>query len=209
MKEVSLSGSKRSNVGKKDAAKLRKEGQVPAVLYGGSDQTHFSINAVEFQKYIYSPDVFKFNLDVDGNKVQAIIQEVQFHPVTDQILHVDFLELVDGKPVRIKLPVRLLGSALGVRNGGKASQNFRRLQVVGLPNALPEAIEVNIEQIRIGQSVRVKDIAYEGLTFLDPANAVVFGVKTARGAVDEEEEEEGEEAAAEGEEAPAAEAAAE
>lgn len=202
MKEVSLSGSPRANVGKKDATKLRKEGQIPAVLYGGSDQTHFSINAVEFQKYIYSPDVFKFDLNVDGKKIQAVIQEVQFHPVTDEVLHVDFLELVDGKALKIKLPVRLLGSAIGVRNGGKASQNFRRLQVVGLPGALPDAIEVNIEKIRIGQSIRVKDIvAYEGLTFLDPANAVVFGVKTARGAVNTDEEEE--EGAEEGAEAPA------
>ena len=200
MKKAQLSGSLRANVGKKDAKALRNAGQVPCVLYGQGEQTHFSVRSVDLEKLIFSPDVYQVELDIDGTKKVAIIQDLDMHPVKDKPLHVDFLELSDDKEVKVQLPLRHTGSPIGVMNGGKLRQPYRKLRVVGLPGALPEAISVEIGELRIGQSVRISDLDVEGVTFLEPANAVILAVKMARGAVaDEEEEEEG----AEGEEAPA------
>ena len=200
MKKAQLSGSLRANVGKKDAKALRNAGQVPCVLYGQGEQTHFSVRSVDLEKLIFSPDVFQVELDIDGTKKVAIIQDMDMHPVKDKPLHVDFLELNDSKPVRVKLPLRHTGSPIGVMNGGKLRQPYRKLRVVGLPGDLPEAVTVEIGELRIGQSVRISELDVPGVTFLEPANAVVLAVKMARGAVaDDEEEEEG----AEGEEAPA------
>ncbi len=182
MKVAQLSGSPRANVGKKDAKALRAAGQVPCVLYGQGSQIHFSLDDVKVEKLIYNPDVFKIELDVDGKKVNAVIQDLQQHPVTDKVTHIDFLELNDKKPVKIALPVRLTGSSRGVMAGGKLMQVFRRLRVVGLPGALPEAITIDISGLRIGQSIRVKDLETEGLTIAEAKNAVVVAVKMARGA---------------------------
>ena len=195
MKKAQLSGSLRSNVGKKDAASLRLAGMVPCVIYGQGTQTHFSVKRTELDKIVYSPEVFQVELDLDGKKVTGIIQELQQHPTKDTIQHVDFLELSDSKPVRVKLPVRLTGSARGVLAGGKLMTVFRNLQCVGLPGDLPDAITLDIAKLKIGMSIRVKNIEIPGVTILDPANAVVVSVKMARGAVkgadaDDEEEEE-------------------
>jgi large subunit ribosomal protein L25 len=194
MKKAQLSGSLRSNVGKKDAASLRLAGMVPCVIYGQGTQTHFAVKRTELDKIVYSPEVFQVELDLDGKKVTGIIQELQQHPTKDTIQHVDFLELSDSKPVRVKLPVRLTGSARGVLAGGKLMTVFRNLQCVGLPGDLPDAITLDIAKLKIGMSIRVKNIEIPGVTILDPANAVVVSVKMARGAVkgadaDDEEEE--------------------
>lgn len=203
MKKVQLSGSPRANVGKKDAASLRREGQVPCVLYGQGEQTHFSVRGVDMEKIIFSPDVYQIELDIDGKKAVGIIQEIQQHPVKDTIEHVDFLELNDKKEVKIGLPVNLTGNSRGVLNGGKLMQIFRRLNVKGLPSDLPEEITIDITALRIGMKTRIKDVAaqYGNLTFLDPANAVVVGVNRARGSVDDDEEEEEGAEGAEGESA--------
>lgn len=207
MKKAQLSGSPRASVGKKDASALRNEGRVPCVLYGQGEQLHFSVRSVDVEKLIFSPDVFQVEIDLDGTKKMAIIQDLQMHPVKDKPVHVDFLELDDNKPVKVSLPIRTEGSAIGVMNGGKLRQNYRRIKSVGLPGDLPDAITVDISDLRIGQSVRVAGLEVEGVTFLEPADAVVVSVKMARGAVDEDEEEtEGEEAEG-GEEAAAEEAA--
>ncbi len=190
MKTAQLSGSVRSNVGKKDAAALRNAGQVPCVLYGTGVQTSFSVKAIDIERIVFSPDVYLIELDVDGKKVKAIIRELQQHPVKDTIQHVDFLEVTDEKPVRIGLPVRLKGSSRGVLAGGKLLQVFRKLNVVGLAKDFPEVIEVDISPLRMGQSVRVKSIEIPGVTILDPANAVVVSVKRARGAVDDSSDDE-------------------
>ena len=194
MKVAQLSGSPRANVGKKDAKALRDAGQVPCVLYGQGTQTHFSVKDITIEKMVYNPDVFQFELDVDGKKTKAIIQEIQQHPVTDKVMHVDFLELDAKKPVKVALPVRLTGSSRGVMAGGKLMQVFRRLKVVGLPGELPDAITIDITKLRIGQSVRVGDLETGGLKFVDAKNAVVVAVKMARGAskaaeMDDEDEE--------------------
>lgn len=203
MKKVSLSGSPRESVGKKDAVLARREGKVPAVLYGGETQTLLNLDYNEIEKLIFTPDVFEVQLDINGEKRSAIIQDVQLHPVTDKIIHVDFLELIEGKPVKVKLPVKLSGMSRGVRNGGRLAQIYRKLTVVGEKKDLPEAIELNIERLKIGQDIRVKEVSFPGIKLLEPPNAVIVAVKAARGAIEDEQEDEdtleGEEAAEAGE----------
>jgi large subunit ribosomal protein L25 len=185
-----LSGSLRANVGKKDASSLRNAGLVPCVLYGQGQQTHFSVKQVAIEKIVYSPDVYQVELIIDGKTAVGIIQELQQHPTKDTIQHVDFLELNETKTIRIKLPVRLVGSSPGVMAGGKLMLVFRTLQCVGLPKDLPEAIILDIAKLNIGGAIRVNSINLPGITFLDPANAVVVSVKMARGAIKGEETEE-------------------
>ena len=189
MKTVQLSGSLRANVGKKDASSLRSAGLVPCVLYGQGQQTHFSVKQVAIEKIVYSPDVYQVELNIDGKTAVGIIQELQQHPTKDTIQHVDFLELNETKSIRIKLPVRLVGSSPGVMAGGKLMLVFRNLQCVGLSKDLPEAIILDISTLNIGGAIRVNTINIPGITFLDPANAVVVSVKMARGAVKGEEAE--------------------
>lgn len=200
MKKAQLSGSLRANVGKKDAKALRNAGLVPCVLYGTGEQIHFSVRSVDVEKLIFSPDVYQIELDLDGTKKMGIIQDLQMHPVKDKPVHIDFLELQDDKKVKVMLPLRTTGAAIGVINGGKLRQPYRKLKVLGLPADLPEAITVDITKLRIGNSVRISSLPTENIEFLDPQNAVVLSVKMARGAVDEtedEEEVEGEEGATE------------
>jgi large subunit ribosomal protein L25 len=185
MKTAQLSGSSRANVGKKDASALRRAERVPAVLYGTGEQTHFSVKKIDIERIVFSPDVYKIELDIEGKKASAIIRELQQHPVKDTIQHIDFLEVTDVKPVRIGLPVRLEGSSRGVLAGGKLLQVFRKLNVVGLAKDLPEAIVLNIAPLRIGHAIRIKDVQLPGVTILDPANAVIVSVKRARGSVDD------------------------
>ena len=182
MKVVSLSGSPRTSVGKKDAKAIRDAGRVPCVLYGSGEQTHFSADAVKVSKLVYTPDVYKVDLDIDGKKAQAIIQEIQQNPLTDKITHVDFLELRDDKKVKVSLPVRIKGIAPGVTSGGKLQQVFRKLKLYGLAKDMPEDITLDISALEIGDAIRVKHVEIAGVELLDPANAVVVSVKMARGA---------------------------
>ncbi len=194
MKTAQLSGSLRANVGKKDAALIRNEGRVPCVLYGQGTQTHFSVSRVAIDKIVFSPEVYQVELDIEGKKAMGIIRELQQHPTKDTIQHVDFYELSETKPVSVKLPVRLVGSARGVLAGGRLMQVFRNLSCIGLPSAIPDAITLDIASLKIGQSIRVNSISIPGITFLDPANAVVVSVKMARGAIKPADaEDEGEE----------------
>jgi large subunit ribosomal protein L25 len=190
-----LSGSVRSNVGKKDAAALRRADLVPCVLYGQGTQTHFSAKKNDIEKLVFTPEVYQVELDIDGQKATAIIQDIQQDPIKGTVRHIDFFQLDANKPVRVGLPVRLTGASRGVLAGGKLLQVFRRLTVVGLPGSLPDAITIDITKLRIGQSIRVSQIDSNDLKFLEPANAVVVSVKMARGAAkgsdaDDEEEEE-------------------
>ncbi len=198
MKIAQLSGSTRANVGKKDATLTRNAGQVPCVLYGSGEQTHFSVKVIDIERLIYSPEVFQFELDIDGKKAKAVVRELQQHPVRGTIQHVDFLQLEDNKPVKVKLPVRLTGAARGVMSGGKLMQAYRSLNVIGLPGIIPDAITLEITKLKIGQSIRVGQVQIPGLTILDPHSSVVVSVRMARGAVkpaeddDDEVEEEAE-----------------
>lgn len=190
MKTVSLSGSPRVSVGKKGATSLRKEGKIPSVVYGGKDQVHFSISENDAKKLVFTPNVYLIELDIEGKKSKVILQETQIHPVTDRVIHLDFLEISDDAPFKLSLPVKLEGFSRGVRNGGKLNQNFRKLRVFGLAKDMPDAVSIDITPIKIGDKVRVTDLSVSGLNFLDPKNAVVVGVQTARVIIEEEEEEE-------------------
>jgi len=211
MKTLAISVKQRENVGKTSTRALRNQGKVPCVLYGGEKQVTFHAHENDFRKLVYTPDVFIVELDIDGSKVKAIMQDIQFHPVTDKILHIDFLEISDDKAITVSIPVILNGLAIGVRDGGNLMFRRRKIITKGLSANLPNAIEINIEDVKIGQFIYIKDIELEGCEFLAPPSSVVVGVKMSRGAVDTEEEEgeEGEEGeSAEGDapaEAPAAE----
>jgi large subunit ribosomal protein L25 len=199
MKQVSLSGSPRESVGKQDAKKIRREGKVPVVVYGDEKQVFGQVDHITLEKIVISPDVYQIDFQLEGQSYPTIIQELQFHPVTDKILHVDLLMVDEKKPVKVALPIRLTGNAIGVRNGGRLLQTLRKITVKAIANDIPDFIEVNIDKLRIGQAIRVKDLNYPKLTFLQSENSVVVAIKTARGAVDADddtEEEGGEEAAA-------------
>lgn len=208
MKKVSLSGSSRENVGKKDAKALRAAGQIPAVLYGGDKQVSFSVSAIAFDKIYYSPDVYQIELDIDGTVTNCIIKDLQAHPVSDKILHIDMYELSDDKEVVVSLPVRSTGSSVGILNGGALINNFRKVKVKGLPGNLPEEIVVDITPLNIGDMIRIGEVEIEGCTIVQNPSAVILAVKRTRVAVIEEEvvAEEGAEGAesTEGGEAPAA-----
>ncbi|MBC8464316.1 MAG: 50S ribosomal protein L25 [Bacteroidetes bacterium] len=209
MKTFALSAETRET-NKIASRALRNQGKVPCVVYGGEKQVYFSASENDLNKLVNTPDVFLVTFEVEGEKFQAILQDIQFHPVTDKIIHVDFLQAFDDKEVTVNIPVRFEGTPVGVRNGGNLSVRRRSIITRALPGNLPDAITLNIEDIKIGKFIYIGDIRDEKYTFLAPDNSVIVGVKMARGAVDDEEEgEEGEEGAegeaAEGAEAPAAE----
>ncbi len=208
MKKVSVSGSPREDVGKKDAKRLRREGFVPCVVYGGKEQIQFFTSEKSFKDIVYTPDACIIKLDINGKKMEAVLQDIQFHPVTEGILHADFLEVLPDKPVKMSIPIKVVGDSPGVIAGGKMLVKRRRLDVLALPDKLPAEIDIDISSLEIGDSVVVGELSAEDVRFVDPENAVVVLVKSARAAmmapVDLEEEEgeavEGEEEAAEGEE---------
>ncbi len=196
MKVAQLSGSLRTSVGKKDAKALRNEDRVPCVLYGQGTQTHFSAAKLDIERLVFTPEVYQVEITVDGKTSKSIIKDLQQDPIKGTVRHIDFYELDDTKPVKVGLPVRLTGASRGVLAGGKLLQVFRKLTVVGLPSALPEAITIDISKLRIGQSIRVGAVETEEMKFLEAKNAVVVSVKMARGAskgadddIEDEEEE--------------------
>ena len=203
MKTLAISAKVRNGTGKKDSKALRNQGNVPCVLYGGEKQVCFYAHENDFRNLVYTPDVFIVELDIEGEKCRAVMQDLQFHPVTDKLLHLDFLEIFDDKEVTVTIPVHLKGNAVGIRDGGILSFRRRKIITRAIPGNLPDYIEINIEDVEIGQSIFIKDLRDERYTFLAPDNAVVVGVRIARELIIEEEEEEeieGEEGAIEGEE---------
>jgi large subunit ribosomal protein L25 len=179
MKQVSLSGSPRENVGRRGAADLRISGRIPGVIYGGEKQTPFSILRNDWDKIVRQPDTLQINIEIDGKTFNTIIQEQQVHPVTDLVTHIDLLELVPGKPVKTAMPVRVTGSSEGVKSGGKLVQNYRKVRISGPADKLPDAIEVDITPLNIGDLIRVRDLKIEGCTILEAeASAVVMVTAT-------------------------------
>ena len=199
MKIASLSGSSRENVGKKGASALRAANQVPGVLYGGKTQTHFAVDEVKLSKLVINPDVFAIELDIDGTSIKCIIQEVQFHPVTDRIVHIDLLEILDGKEIKVNLPLISEGTAKGVINGGRMVTLFRRVPVQGLFENLPDALTADVSALKIGDNLRVSDLSVEGCRILLNESVLLFACKVTRAALSEEELEGGEEGEGEGE----------
>jgi large subunit ribosomal protein L25 len=206
MKSVEIQGTLRTEVGSKYAQAERKAGNVPCVIYGGEAPVHFSAPILAFKSLVYTPEAKTATITVDGKTVEAVIQDMQFHPVTDALIHIDFIQLVEGKAVTMNIPVVLNGQARGVLNGGKLKMVLRTLSVRALPNEMPESIELNITNLRIGKSIRVSDVVPAGFEILNADTAVIVTIKKARGAVDDDDEDE-EGAAEEGGAEAAAEAA--
>lgn len=180
MKKVSVSGSPRENVGKKDAKALRLSGKVPCVLYGGKEQVTFFANELELEKIINTPDVHIIDIQIGGKNYESIIQEIQFHVVNDRISHIDFMQIFPDKPVKINIPVNVSGNSVGVREGGKLIKKMRQLKVKALPKDLPDSIEIKVDDLKIGDSVRVADMKIGGIVILENPKNEIVGVKTAR-----------------------------
>jgi large subunit ribosomal protein L25 len=185
MKSVSLSGSLRENVGKKDAKKHRRDFHVPCVMYGGKEQIHFVADEKELMRLMHSPLVHLYDLSIGGKQFKTIVQDVQYHPVTDRLLHVDFKEIVAEKPVVIGVPIRVTGTAPGVLRGGKLVKKMRKLTIRALVQHLPDEITVSIDTLDIGMSMKVSDMVMENVTFLDPVSTVIVTVRSARTVVEE------------------------
>jgi large subunit ribosomal protein L25 len=195
MKTLLVKGQKRNSLGKKEAKLLRSQEIVPAVLYGDGEPIHFSVQFSEMRQLVYTPGVFLVNLDIDGTIYRAMMQDVQWHAVEEQILHVDFLKIEEGKKVKIDVPVKVVGLAKGIKAGGKLKINLRRLKVKALAKDLPDSIEINVTKLGIGHSVKVADLALKNIEILDKKSNVVVAVtitraaRSAAGAIVEEEEE--------------------
>ena len=209
MKSITIKGSKRESVGKVATKALRNADKVPCVLYGGENPLHFSANELDFSKLVYTPNAHTVVLDINGDqKINAILQDIQFHPVSDKILHVDFYQLSDDKEVNMEIPVIIEGSAPGVMlEGGTLEISKRKLRVRALPKNLPDFINVDISSLKLGDKITTAELESEDFTILHPDNTVVCKVRTSRASmsIEEEEElegeatEEGGEATAEGE----------
>lgn len=200
MKSVSISAEKRVDFGKKEAKALRAAGKVPCVVYGGETVQHFAATEIAFNNLVYTPNVYTVAIDIEGTTINALIKDIQFHPVTDRILHIDFIELLPGKAINAEIPVIITGNAIGVMNGGKLRKSLRKLSVRATAENLPDSITLDISDMKIGQKIYVRDVEANNFDILTSGNAVVVAVKTARNVVEEEEEAEA------GAEAPATEA---
>ncbi|MDU8886788.1 50S ribosomal protein L25/general stress protein Ctc [Yeosuana sp. MJ-SS3] len=193
MKSITINGSQRESVGKKATKALRNAGQVPCVLYGGDKPVHFSADELAFSKLVYTPNAHTVVIALDnGETFDAVLQDIQFHAVTDKILHIDFYQLFENKEIALDIPVNLIGNSRGVKNGGVLRRNNRKLRVKALPVNLPDFIEIDITPMKIGDKVAIEDLKTDKYTFLHSDNTVVCQIKTARAAivdeVDEEEE---------------------
>ncbi|NNM94678.1 MAG: 50S ribosomal protein L25 [Bacteroidia bacterium] len=180
MKTLTISGTVRKNKGSKDATTLRKAGSVPCVLYGGKEQVFFSVQANQFSKLLYSPDAYLVNLNLDGKEIKAIVQDSQFDKISDEVTHVDFLEALPGKSLKVKLPVLTTGSPPGVKKGGKLQVKIRRLSIKGQVEDIPDHVTLDVNGLDLGDSIKVKDMKLDKLQLLDPANAAVVSVKMTR-----------------------------
>ena len=195
MKTYQIPVKKREKLGKAETRRLRNEDMVPCVMYGGGENIHFYAHENLFKKVVISPDVFIILLDIEGEERKGIMQEIQFHPVTDKITHIDFIEVFDDKPVIATLPIQLTGAAIGVKNGGKMRQKRRYLKVKGLLKDMPDRLEVDISDVDISEVIKIGDLSYENLEILDPHRSMIVSVVSSRvalkGMVIEEETEEG------------------
>ncbi len=183
MKTFDIKGSARVAGGKKAAKLVRKNGDIPCVIYGGGQAaTTFTVAEEQFRNLIYTPNIYIVNVEIDGTMHKAILKDLQFHPVTDKLLHVDFLEVCEEKPVTIAIPIKIVGNSEGVKAGGKLQIEMRKLIVKGLIKDLPDVLEIDITNLGLGKSMKVQDIAFNGLEILNAKNAVVVSVRMTRAA---------------------------
>lgn len=190
MKTIEIVTSERKVVGKKETKNLRKNGNVPCVIYGGEKVIHFYAHKNDFRHLIYTPNVYIVDLKIDDKECRAIMQDIQFHPVTDKILHIDFYEIFAGKNMIISIPVKLHGLSIGVKEGGKLALETRKLKVKALPKNLPDFLDVDVTNLELGKTIKIRDLSYENLELLDLKNSVVCSVKLTRVAKSMTDEEE-------------------
>lgn len=182
MKTFELKGTVRTDLGKKATKAERVAENVPCVLYGGKENIHFTTTISDIRKLIYTPEVYIVNLDIDGKKTKSIMKALQFHPVSDKVLHIDFLQVTETRPVTVELPVKLEGLAEGVKAGGKLSLEVRKLKVKGLYTKIPENIVIDVTELALGKSIQVGKVSVANLEILNNKNAVVAQVKLTRAA---------------------------
>jgi large subunit ribosomal protein L25 len=180
MKSITITGSKRESVGKVATKALRNAGKVPCVLYGGDKALHFSADETAFKNLVYTPNVYTAKIEFEGNKYNAILQDIQFHPVSDKILHIDFYQLFDDKMVTMSIPVQLVGTAPGIIRGGSLRFAMRKLNVRALPKDLPDFIDADISKLDIGDKLYVTEMKNKKFSILNPENTVVAQVRTSR-----------------------------
>ncbi|HAI75280.1 MAG TPA: 50S ribosomal protein L25 [Microscillaceae bacterium] len=180
MKSVEIIGYKRANLGKKVAKDLRAEGSVPCVLYGGKEHVHFHSPMILFRELVYTPEANLVTLNIEGDVYQCILQDIQFHPVSETILHADFLEIADDKLVKMEIPVEFTGNSVGIQKGGKLLVKAKKLKVRALPKDLPDSIRIDITDLDLGKSVKVKDIIPQGYEILDNVSNPVATVEVPR-----------------------------
>lgn len=180
MKSVTLSGSLRANVGKVDAKAIREKGNVPCVIYGGKEQIHFEADIRAFKPIIFTPNAHIVEINLDGKVYKTVLQEAQYHKINDKLIHADFLEIVEGKPVTANIPVVLTGQSEGVKKGGKLVLKLRKLKARGLAHELPDTIDIAIDKLDIGDGIAVGDIDIKGVTLLNAKNVSVVSVQTTR-----------------------------
>ena len=180
MKTLEIIGFKRANLGKQQSKELRNESYVPGVLYGNGEQVHFYAPVILFRDLIYSPEVYEVDLNIEGTHYRAILQDAQFHPVNEMLLHVDFLQLQDDKPVKLDIPVKFVGTSPGVIAGGKLSVKLRTLKVKALPANLPDYVEVDISDLELGKSIKVAKVKAESYEVLTNPNAPIATVTIPR-----------------------------
>ena len=199
MKSITINGSQRESVGKSSTKALRNAGKVPCVVYGGEKPVHFSADEISFSKLVYTPNAHTVIISLDGKEeINAVIQDIQFHPVSEKILHIDFFQLFENKEINMTIPVKFSGNAPGVRlEGGLLFKNKRKLYVKALPKNLPDFISVDISNLHLNDKVTIQDLLNENYVFIHPENMVVCQVKMSRASLSlttaEEEDEEGEE----------------
>lgn len=192
MKEINVTGQKRTTLGKKASKELRKQGLVPCNIYGEEKKdgkpvaVAFSLPMSEIRKVVYTPHIYVVNVEIDGKHHPAVLKELQFHPVTDAVLHVDFFEVNDQKPITIGIPVKLNGLAPGVRDGGRMNLSVRKLNVTAPFQQIPEHLDIDVSQLKLGKSIRVGDLHFDGLEMATPKDVVVCSVKMTRQATETE-----------------------
>ena len=180
MKSVEIVGFKRANLGKTSSKDLRLKAEVPCVLYGGKEQVHFSVPMYLFRALVYTPDAHIVDLNVEGKKFSAILQDIQFHPVNDIILHADFLQLDEKKEVKMEVPVRIKGNSVGVSKGGKLVQRLRKVKISALPANLPDFVSIDVSDLDLGKTVKVSSIETENYKILNPASVPVVTIEIPR-----------------------------
>ena len=180
MKTIQISAEKRSELGKKSTRDLRKTDHVPCVMYGGTEVIHFHAHENDFRHLVYTPNAYIVEVSLDGKNHKAVMKELQFHPVTDKLNHIDFVEVFDDKPVIVEIPIQLDGAAIGMKDGGKPRQRRRVLKVRGLIQHLPDTLDINIEEVRIGDVIKVGDLSYDKLEILDPSRSMIFAIVSSR-----------------------------